>query len=186
MTQEEKARAYDEALSRASKLRVQNPFDTVSQMMEHVFPELAESDDERIRKRLICGMNTLKDQKNETFAAIPIDDCIAWLEKQGQVKESKISQLENKTSEENNNSLTTDDTMIIRIIEALQRYMPTDELLEEQEMVAYLEKQGKSKWSNEDSLMIDSIIDTIKWLEGKGTTNMKLDWLKSLKQRMGI
>ena len=76
--------------------------------------------------------------------------------------------------------------MIIRIIEALQRYMPTDELLEEQEMVAYLEKQGKSKWSNEDSLMIDSIIDTIKWLEGKGTTNMKLDWLKSLKQRMGI
>ena len=39
-------------------------------------------------------------------------------------------------------------------------------------------------WSEEDSLMIDSIIDTIKWLEGKGTTNMKIDWLKSLKQRM--
>lgn len=52
--------------------------------------------------------------------------------------------------------------------------------------IAWLEKQGKPMWSNEDSLMIDSIIDTMKWLEGKGATNMKLDWLKSLKQRMGI
>lgn len=78
-----------------------------------------------------------------------------------------------------------DERMIRRIIEALQRYMPTDELLEEQEMVAWLEKQGnKPKWSEEDSLMIDSIIDTMKWLEGKGATNMKIDWLEQIKQRM--
>ena len=38
---------YKEALERASKLRVQNPFDTVSQMMEHIFPELKESENER-------------------------------------------------------------------------------------------------------------------------------------------
>ena len=30
--------AYKHALERASKLRVQNPFDTVSQMMEYIFP----------------------------------------------------------------------------------------------------------------------------------------------------
>ena len=53
--------------------------------------------------------------------------------------------------------------------------------------IAWLEKQGeqKPKWTEEDSLMIDSIIDTMKWLEGKGATNMKIDWLKSLKKRMG-
>ena len=40
---------------------------------------------------------------------------------------------------------TEDEEMIRRIIEALQRYMPTDELWEEQEMVAWLEKQDKRK-----------------------------------------
>jgi len=50
--------------------------------LQDIFPELTESDDERIRKSIICGMNALKDQKKETFAAVPIDDCIAWLEKQ--------------------------------------------------------------------------------------------------------
>lgn len=53
-----------------------------------------------------------------------------------------------------------------------------------EKMISWLEKQSEQKWSEEDSLMIDSIIDTIKWLEGKGATNMKIDWLKSLKQRM--
>ena len=36
-----------------------------------------------------------------------------------------------------------DEKMIRRIIETLQRYMPTDELVEEQEMVAWLEKKGE-------------------------------------------
>lgn len=47
-------------------------------------PELAESADERIRKAIICGMTVHKNQGKETFAAIPINDCIAWLEKQGE------------------------------------------------------------------------------------------------------
>lgn len=54
--------------------------------LENTFPELAESKDEKIRKWLICGMNALKEQKTETFATIPIDDAIAWLEKQGEKK----------------------------------------------------------------------------------------------------
>ena len=43
-----------------------------------------------------------------------------------------------------------DEKMIGRIIEALQRYMPTDELLEEQEMVSWLEKQGENRRVNFD------------------------------------
>ena len=54
-----------------------------------------------------------------------------------------------------------------------------------EDILAWLENQApKPKWTEEDSLMIDSIIDTIKWLKGKGATDMKIDWLKSLKQRM--
>lgn len=70
---------YKEALERASKLRVQNPFDTVSQMMEHVFPELRESEDEKIRKEIISFMTDSLNwfPKKETK-----ESWIAWLEKQ--------------------------------------------------------------------------------------------------------
>ena len=67
LTIEEKAKAYDEAIERASKLRVQNPFDTVSQMMEHIFPELKESEDERIRKALINGFKDYKGWDEECY-----------------------------------------------------------------------------------------------------------------------
>lgn len=53
--------------------------------IENIFPELKESEDEKIRKAIISGMIAIKDnQKKKTFAAIPLDDCIAWLEKQSE------------------------------------------------------------------------------------------------------
>lgn len=73
---------YKEALERASKLRVQNPFDTVSQMMEHVFPELKESEDERIRRELIKFIK----KRNRSGCDYDYDKWIAWLEKQGEKK----------------------------------------------------------------------------------------------------
>ena len=83
MTQEEKAKAYDRALERASKLRVQNPFDTVSQMMEHVSPELKEeNEDEKIRK----GILELVRQSSEVLSKQNLNNMIAWLEKQGEQK----------------------------------------------------------------------------------------------------
>ena len=55
--------------------------------LQGIFPELTESEDEKTRKSIICGMNALKEQGKETFATIPIDDAIAWLEKQESVGE---------------------------------------------------------------------------------------------------
>ena len=132
MTEKEKAKAYDEALERARKLynseetsadveiacetifpelaesedeRVRKDYKKILEGVVNIintteksdigfsdicafigenYPELKESEDEKIRKALICGMNALKtNRKKETFAAIPIDDCITWLEKQG-------------------------------------------------------------------------------------------------------
>ena len=49
-----------------------------------IFPELAESEDERIRKALIGG---LKDCiYSEWHDGVSIEECIAWLEKQGEQK----------------------------------------------------------------------------------------------------
>ncbi len=191
MTQEEKARAYDEALSRASKLRVQNPFDTVSQMMEHVFPELAESDDERIRKQLICGMNALKDQKNETFAAIPIDDCITWLEKQGK-NPKKVSVWKHWKNGIAGNA----EGKQIYLIKIGNIYSISSCLgcecdyieLSELDKLMREEKQGKSKWTEEDDYNVLCCIAkaerdiTNGYL---GRNRVLIEWLKLLKQRMG-
>lgn len=84
---------YKEALERASKLRVQNPFDTVGQMVEHIFPELKENEDERIRKQLCDFLrDNMLHQDAQYF--------ISWLEKQG--KRQGISALyewDNSTGE---------------------------------------------------------------------------------------
>ena len=74
---------YKNALERARKIHNETEFDYEKGMMEEVFPELTESEDEKIRKAIICGMYALKEQRRIYFASIFIDDAIAWLEKQG-------------------------------------------------------------------------------------------------------
>ena len=57
MTQEEKAKAYDEALERAKKVKhdIENIGCAMApDMLEVIFPELCESEDERIRKDIIA------------------------------------------------------------------------------------------------------------------------------------
>lgn len=85
MTIEEKAKAYDEALERARKLK-ENPQmvfyeytpkegDTIC---DYIFPELRESDDEEIRNFLIDYINHI-DWGDWDFSR---KQCIDWLEKQ--------------------------------------------------------------------------------------------------------
>ena len=69
---------------------------SVRNALETLIPELAENEDERIRKAIICGMNALKGQKMETFAGIPINDCLAWLEKQKEHRPAEWSEEDEK------------------------------------------------------------------------------------------
>ena len=73
MTEKEKAKAYDEAIERAKKLYING-------IAEEIFPELKDSDDERIRKNCI---HFLELQKQHHAATFEIEECIDWLEKQG-------------------------------------------------------------------------------------------------------
>ena len=79
---------YKEALERAEKALEVFGTDKCegARQIFSLFPELKESEDERIRKALICGMYALKEQHKTGFASIPIDNAIAWLEKQGEQK----------------------------------------------------------------------------------------------------
>jgi hypothetical protein len=81
---------YNEALERARKIHNDTEFDYEKGMIEEIFPELKESEDERIRKGLINGFRQcVKDSpypKNaqKYWHDIKIEDILAWLEKQGE------------------------------------------------------------------------------------------------------
>ena len=84
MTQEEKARLYDEAIERAKEINNEQraqPFN----VMTRVFPELKESEDERIRKaiKLMCSFLP---NKPKYIGDVSVEDMFAWLEKQGEEK----------------------------------------------------------------------------------------------------
>lgn len=163
MTTEEKAKAYDEALELArdyykANLKLNNADENL--LLEDIFPELKESEDERIRKSIICGMNALKEQGKETFATIPIDDAIAWLEKQGKKKSQRMIAAEAK--------------------EALFDY--------ESANIQQKDFAPKQEWSEEDEEMAEDLIkgclSSGKSYHLAHTSKEIADWLKSLKSKL--
>lgn len=83
MTPEEKAKAYDEAIKKATALyKTSEPMSGCNVIIETLFPELKESEDEKIRKALISVL-TSDFEKDATIYGITVEEIIAWLEKQG-------------------------------------------------------------------------------------------------------
>ena len=78
MTDKEKARAYDEALKIAKNYYSTTDSVADTELIELIFPELKESEDERIRKELIKIVNG----HYSLFKEIDRAKTIAWLEKQ--------------------------------------------------------------------------------------------------------
>lgn len=77
---------YNEALERARKIHNDTEFDYEKGMIEEIFPELKESEDERIRKKLISHFKGLlvesSKQECNDFLNKEFKEYIAWLEKQ--------------------------------------------------------------------------------------------------------
>ena len=72
---EEKAKAYDKALDAVKNLREINPSDEgIQNWVNETFPELRESEDERIRKEIL----------NYIDKATGCKRWVTWLEKQGE------------------------------------------------------------------------------------------------------
>ena len=171
-------KAYKDALERMkSWARGEHPecFTEAQKAAEFIFPELAESEDEMIRKALIRFHKSTID-----IDGIKGEDILAWLEKQGKQKP-----IYNFNAVDWQPSKVDGKIHNIYNSEVEPKFIEKKELrkIENSPILSNSAKTGKN-WSDEDSLMIDSIIDTMKWLEGKGATNMKIDWLKSLKKRM--
>ena len=89
MTIEQKAKRYDEALERAKKEWLDNldgAYTNYRERLEIIFPELKESEDERIRKELLEHCKNQAKPYIQTGNKCPqIQSWIAWLEKQGEI-----------------------------------------------------------------------------------------------------
>ena len=85
---EEKAKAYDEALERAKEINREhskNGFKPSDDVL-YIFPDLKESEDERIRKKLIHLVTKSHEQGGYALHKDEAEDMIAWLKKQGEQK----------------------------------------------------------------------------------------------------
>ena len=197
MTQEQKARAYDKALERASKLSkltVQNPFDTVSQMMEEVFPELAENEDERIRKALIEYFNEQCDMSD--WNGVYGYQVVAWLEKQGNKTEEYIFRpivgcSIDDAARQAIDKVTNGENIVFSFngfYMKIYNDTNTDNIINS--YYDFCKKQGIPKWTEEDEPPLEEVCGSIKYAEkhrktcSEKLTKLQLDWLKSLKQRM--
>ncbi len=86
MTQEEKAKRYDEAINRAEELLYVSDKDSLQyHNVCHIFPELKEDEDKRIRKIIYGWINT---QPSSFFDLnrLSKEEMLVWLEKQGEQK----------------------------------------------------------------------------------------------------
>ena len=86
---EQKAQRYDEALKRAEKLYERG---TITESLGHVFPELAGSEDEKIRKTIIRFFKDQYSNETEMYdGSVTVGKAIAWLEKQGEQKQELLT-----------------------------------------------------------------------------------------------
>ena len=92
MTQEQKAKAYDEALERAKGMYEQG---MMPERLEYIFPELKESEDERIRKVLIDLVKCNERSGYTLLNNVSTSSMLAWLEKQGE-REPISNSIKNK------------------------------------------------------------------------------------------
>ena len=86
MTQEEKARAYDEALERAKFYHGNCPSEPERKKLEEMFPQLRESEDERIRKEMIAYFAHRADVTEFIDEG---EDCKRWISYLEKQKEQK-------------------------------------------------------------------------------------------------
>lgn len=100
MTIEEKAKAYDDAVTHAKKvldglaedyLCTHMTKDDVRYQYSQLFPELREDEDTMVNRKLIYGLKSLLQQGKETFAGADIEDLIYYLEKKTSGKVDSVT-----------------------------------------------------------------------------------------------
>lgn len=195
MKQKDKAKAYDEILTKAAALyKASEPMSGCNVILETLFPELKESEDGKVEKA-IFGM--VYDSDNESWSSYDVSksDVLAWLEKQGE-KEKDI--LEDAILDGNEDGLIAETIRYKHgkqdekkpadsyCQENCKGFQETGKCFADGECKAKKEAEQKPAWSDEDEKMFDYALDMVEWYSGKNEDKSRLvsNWLKSLKSKV--
>ena len=84
MTEKEKAKAYDKAIEIAKKWYNSPNIDKIdNRIIEEIFPELKESEDEKIKNAILNHLKKMWGNCQDDVCGVHVEDAIDWLEKQG-------------------------------------------------------------------------------------------------------
>jgi len=186
LTIEEKAEAYDKAIERAKKWYNAPNIDKIptygNRIIEEIFPELIESEDERIRKALICHISKISTEipvgALHRINGVEIPDILAWLEKQNLImaKSPQLGEQKPAWSEEDEDKLKS----ILFHIEDVENKDVINWLKSLKDQV---QPQPKQEWGEEDERNLN---DAILFIE-TGTYSLDKDnlinWLKSFRSQ---
>ena len=180
---------YKEALERAKDCCVNKKFseleDTAQQLCEYVFPELKESEDDKIRKEIIQSIQ-------DNMCVIHKGKCIAWLEKQGEQKPADKNEPKFKVGDiikyiGEIEEFSKENHTIKKILDDC--YLTIDDMyIPFRFENCYILVNQNSSWSEEDEEMKRTIISNIFILKQMYTQpdkqtdyNRMIEWLKSFK-----
>lgn len=141
--------------------------------LQGIFPELAESKDEKVRKEIL----ELVRQSSEILEKKNQERMIAWLEKQGEQKPD-WSEKDEKIRQ----------TIINEFKQCSEWYCSNG--LTKEDCINWLNKQEYFEWGDEDNENMNSLcvlLDQMVSINAIGNEHSieYKNWLKSLKQRIG-
>lgn len=211
---EEKAKAYDEAIKRVENIRIgkcETTFMFTEGLLEHIFPELAENENERIRKKIL----KLVKEHSVNHERCQME---TWLEKQVEQKHQYNSRPRYVGEGELLGKKDTDDLYLKGVCDAKQElekqgeqkpildveipFGADSELVEEaitipdgcyaiieDNKVILRKGEMKSSWSEDDEKRLKVIAEElVKFISiHKYGTPLSVDditWLKTLKERI--
>ena len=189
-TIEEKAKAYDKARERAEKvLKTQYTahWDKHKELIEHLFPELAVSEDGRIRKAIGYAIGQSTHSDGTLINGVSSEEALAWLEKQCEHTNfyNKI-QIGDKVTR-------NEDGVLVNLSQLNRVEKPSEKQGEQKPYVSktmnekrdfdsgftrMMENEQKP-WSEEDEAWLNDIINYAE--QGAKLDSQQIDWLKSLR-----
>ena len=187
---EEKAQRYDEAVAHAKKLLKIIGNATLGNLVlknefETIFPELKESEDERIGKELIgfikhrITMGSITPEEREHSSS-----WIAWLEKQGEQKPADLP----KGEDYGIDGLWHAQRILESTLGKVDGYQSDDGILQHECAISAVKKlyEQKPAWSEEDEEMykkVETAIDSYYAPFSREGEEMS-EWFKNLKNRV--
>lgn len=169
-TIEQKAKRYDEAIERAEKWRNAPNVDKIptfaDRIIDDIFPEFKESEDDRIRKAIYSALKYLETELSWDFLGdVDILDAYAWLEKQGEkdkfikeLGEYKVKYTQEALKKHINSMSNKDDERLRKTTIAFLKDFAKQGYENAVECIDWLEKQGKQT-SDPRYIILDKLIE---------------------------